>query len=179
MELIVTNPEGDPMFHTINEFEATYTGEIKTTQKVLEALTDESLAQCVADDHRNIARIAWHIATTIPEMIGHTGLKVDLLSEDSPMPAKASDIAHSYGAVSRALIEIIGREWKDEDLEVVDEMYGEKWARKSTLQALIMHEIHHRGQLTVLMRQAGLRVPSIYGPAKEDWSQYGMEEPKI
>ena len=46
-------------------------------------------------------------------------------------------------------------------------MYGQKWKKKFTLQALILHEIHHRGQITVLMRQAGLRVPGSYGPAKE------------
>jgi uncharacterized damage-inducible protein DinB len=42
------------------------------------------------------------------------------------------------------------------------------------LQALISHEIHHRGQMTVLMRQAGLKVPGIYGPAREEWAAYGM-----
>lgn len=167
------------MFNALSEFEATYSNESKTTQKVFEALTDESLARTVADGHRSIGRIAWHICTTIPEMMGHTGLKIELLSENSPLPTKASDIAHAYGAISRGLIEVIGRDWKDEDLEVVDEMYGEKWARKSTLQALVLHEIHHRGQITVLMRQAGIRVPSIYGPAKEDWAQYGMQEPDI
>lgn len=31
----------------------------------------------------------------------------------------------------------------------------------------------------VLMRQAGLKVPGTYGPAKEEWQQYGMKEPKI
>jgi uncharacterized damage-inducible protein DinB len=28
--------------------------------------------------------------------------------------------------------------------------------------------------MTVLMRQAGLRVPGIYGPAKEEWEEHGM-----
>jgi len=31
----------------------------------------------------------------------------------------------------------------------------------------------------VLMRQAGLRVPGVYGPAKEEWESYGMEPPLI
>ncbi|MBE0644676.1 MAG: hypothetical protein IH600_11400 [Bacteroidetes bacterium] len=29
-------------------------------------------------------------------------------------------------------------------------------------------------QLTVLMRQAGLLVPGIYGPSREEWSTYGL-----
>lgn len=43
-------------------------------------------------------------------------------------------------------------------------MYGEIWARGLTLFYLITHQAHHRGQMTVLMRQAGLPVPGIYGP---------------
>jgi uncharacterized damage-inducible protein DinB len=42
------------------------------------------------------------------------------------------------------------------------------------LQALISHEIHHRGQMAVPRRQAGLQVPGIYGPAREEWEAYGM-----
>jgi len=58
-------------------------------------------------------------------------------------------------------------------------MYGEKWARGVTLHILLVHEIHHRGQMTVLMRQAGLKVPGVYGPAKEEWTQYKMPEPEV
>lgn len=58
-------------------------------------------------------------------------------------------------------------------------MYGETWAIGVTLSALIDHQIHHRGQMTVLMRQAGLKVPGIYGPSREDWSQIGMEPPLV
>lgn len=36
------------------------------------------------------------------------------------------------------------------------------------LQAANLHQVHHRGQMTVLMRQAGLHVPSIYGPSRDD-----------
>ncbi len=33
--------------------------------------------------------------------------------------------------------------------------------------------------MTVLMRQAGLAMPSIYGPTKEGWVAYGMEAPAV
>ena len=52
-------------------------------------------------------------------------------------------------------------------------MYGEKWPRGMSLSALMAHETHHRGQMTVLMRQAGLPVPGVYGPAKEEWAAMG------
>jgi len=36
------------------------------------------------------------------------------------------------------------------------------------LQTLVVHQIHHRGQMSVLMRQAGLVPPGIYGPTREE-----------
>jgi uncharacterized damage-inducible protein DinB len=32
--------------------------------------------------------------------------------------------------------------------------------------------------MTVLMRQAGLKVPGIYGPSYEEWLQFGMKAPE-
>ena len=50
-------------------------------------------------------------------------------------------------------------------------MYGQVWKRTSVLSSLIAHQAHHRGQMTVLMRQAGLKVPGVYGPSKEEWAE--------
>ena len=44
---------------------------------------------------------------------------------------------------------------------------------------LIGHQTHHRSQMTVLMRQAGLVVPEVYGPAKEGWAAYGAQPPLV
>ena len=58
-------------------------------------------------------------------------------------------------------------------------MYGEKWPRGLSLQVLVVHQAHHRGQMTVLMRQAGLEVPGVYGPSREEWTAYGMQPPTV
>jgi uncharacterized damage-inducible protein DinB len=49
------------------------------------------------------------------------------------------------------------------------------WTKAFVLVSLLQHSCHHRGQMTVLMRQAGLKVPGVYGPAKEEWAIYGMD----
>ena len=36
-----------------------------------------------------------------------------------------------------------------------------------------MDEAHHRGQLTVYLRLAGGKVPSIYGPSGDEAPRYG------
>jgi uncharacterized damage-inducible protein DinB len=58
-------------------------------------------------------------------------------------------------------------------------MYGEKWTRGVTARVLLNHQTHHRGQMTILMRQAGLKVPGVYGPSKEEWAEYGAPPPEI
>ena len=58
-------------------------------------------------------------------------------------------------------------------------LYGETWTGAFALYVLVSHQTHHRGQMTVLMRQAGLHVPSTYGPTKEGWAEFGLEAPKV
>jgi uncharacterized damage-inducible protein DinB len=147
------------------------------TRKIFSGLTDKSLSQSEADDHRTLGRMAWHIVQTIPDMANRTGLQMEGPSEDTPVPVSADEIKQAYDKAARTLARQINANWNDETLGVVDDLYGQKWKRGATLYVLIKHEIHHRGQMTVLMRQAGLKVPGIYGPSKEEWTQFGMPEP--
>jgi len=176
MELLT---EEQKMFTTIEQFEKNWAHESKVTQNVFNTLTDASLSQSVDEGHRNLGRMAWHIVNTIPEMINHTGLEFDNINPNTPVPKSAKEIKEAYANVSGQLLNNIKKNWTDATLQQEDDMYGEKWKRGVTLLILIQHEIHHRGQMTVLMRQAGLKVPSIYGPAKEGWVDYGMDAPEV
>jgi uncharacterized damage-inducible protein DinB len=166
------------MIRRIADFLKSWDYESKSTLKMLEALSDASLGRIVADGHRTLGNVAWHIATTLPEMMTQTGLEVAGPPHTAPTPTTASEIAAAYKTASESLAQQIKDKWTDDSLEVEDDLYGEKWPRGATLSMLIAHEIHHRGQLSVLMRQAGLKVPGIYGPAKEEWAAMGMEAPQ-
>lgn len=167
------------MYYKIEDFEKDWTKDSASTQKVMDALTDASLAQSVAKDHRTLGRMAWHIVDTFTEMMPKTGLEIKAVKPNTPVPTSADEIKKAYAAVSKELLNQVKSKWDDKTLDIEDELYGETWKRGRTLQILVDHEIHHRGQMTVLMRQAGLKVPGIYGPSKEEWTQYGMEEPPV
>lgn len=167
------------MYVTIKQFMDDWTFESAGTQKLFDVLTDASLSQEVYPGGRSIGRLAWHIAQTVPEMMGRTGLHVEGIGEHDPVPASAAAIASGYRAAAASLAEQIAKHWTDATLVETDDMYGERWSRGSTLSALVRHQTHHRGQLTVLMRQAGLSMHGMYGPAKEDWAKMGMEPPPI
>lgn len=162
------------MFRKIDDFLGSWTYETEATLKVFQSLTDESLSQRVHSEGRTLGRIAWHIVQTLPEMGGRTGLKIQGPAEADPIPSTAEEISSSFRATADSLAHEIRTRWNDGDLEVEDDMYGETWPRGRTLAALVSHQTHHRGQMTVLMRQAGLRVPGVYGPSREEWTAYGM-----
>jgi len=166
------------MYATIEGFLSDWKYESESTLKVLKALTDISLSQKVTSDGRSLGYLAWHIVLTLGEMGSKTGLKVNSPAENAPEPSKAAEIASSYEAAAKSITEDIPKKWGDFSLKEELEMYGEKWKRGQALAALIKHEIHHRAQMTVLMRQAGLKVPGVYGPSREEWSQYGMQPMK-
>jgi len=166
------------MFTTIPEFESLWRHESGSTLKLMRALTDSSLHQAVTPQDRNLGRIAWHIVMLIPDMMNRTGLAVFAPGENAPVPS-ARVIADSYERVSASLLDQVRAHWTEATLQVVDDVYGQHWKRGFTLVALIHHQIHHRGQMTVLMRQAGLVVPGLYGPAREEWSAFGMAAPSL
>lgn len=167
------------MIASIAVFEKYWLDESQATQKLLDILTDASLTQAVTPDDRTLGRIAWHITTSIPEMLERTGLEVSGPPPDATLPLGASPIKSAYAQASRSLLEQVKAKWTDATLDVEDEMYGERWKRGFTLQVLINHQIHHRGQMTVLMRQAGLKIPGVYGPSREEWKGFGMGPPAI
>lgn len=167
------------MYTSLDAFLIAWGYEAASTQKLMDVLTDASLAQPVHEGGRTLGRLAWHIAQTIPEMMSKTGLHVSGLGEHDPVPADAATIAQAYRDASASLVEQLRAHWTDATLLQQDNLYGESWARGMTLSILINHQTHHRGQMTVLMRQAGLTVPGVYGPAKEEWAQMGMEPPPV
>ncbi|AFM39304.1 hypothetical protein Desaci_0230 [Desulfosporosinus acidiphilus SJ4] len=167
------------MFTSIAVFLETWKKESESTLRILKALTDNSLEQRVTKEDRTLGRLAWHIATTIPEMMSKTGLAFEDFKEDAPVPNSVNDIVNYYVNVNKQMKMGIIDQWNDQTLLEVRNMYGENWTITMVLDSLVNHQIHHRGQMTVLMRQAGLKVPGIYGPAREDWSQFGMEPPLI
>lgn len=161
------------MLRKIEDFQKDWEYEAEMTGKILNALTDESLGQKVCEDGRTLGFLGWHLTQTLGEMPGKVGLKVDAPSFDQECPERASEIASAYEKAAKSVADEIKANWTDETLLETDEMYGETWARGLTLFYLIAHQAHHRGQMTVLMRQAGLAVPGVYGPSKEEWAAFG------
>ncbi|CAG7623190.1 hypothetical protein PAESOLCIP111_02493 [Paenibacillus solanacearum] len=167
------------MIHSIQDFEQSWSVESASTQKILDALTDASLAQEVSPQDRTLGRIAWHIVTSVHGMASHAGLAFEAPDEGTAVPASAQVIADSYRKASSAFLEAVKTQWTDASLREMRNMFGEQWPNGLTLSIILSHQTHHRGQMTVLMRQAGLAVPGVYGPSREEWALMNMEAPVV
>ncbi|TPG75996.1 hypothetical protein EEL32_23985 [Brevibacillus laterosporus] len=167
------------MFQTLDHFLKSWEFEAAATQKLLSNLTDESLKQEITSQNWTLGRIAWHTVAAIRIITSNTNLTFDAPAEDYPVPTTAQFIADSYHQASNAFVQALKKEWTDHTLQERIEFIGQQMPIGSLLLFLIQHQSHHRGQMTVLIRQAGLTVPGIYGPSKEEWAKFGMEAPQM
>jgi len=167
------------MYRTLNDFLAQWRQESAMTLQVFDMLTDESLNQQITPQNRTLGRLAWHLTTTLEEMMGHAGVKFEGAKSGTPVPASAKEIADAYRVSSEAMVKAIQEQWTDETLQEERNMYGDNWKVAEVLASLVLHQTHHRGQMTVLMRQAGLKVPGLYGPAMEEWAAMGAPVPEV
>jgi uncharacterized damage-inducible protein DinB len=163
------------MYRTIEDFKKDWAYESGTTAKIFGNLTDASLTQKVSQEGRTLGFMAWHITGCLG-MAKEAGLPIELAVDcSSEPPSSATAIKSAYEKGAAELMASVVKHWKDENLLEEVLMYGETWTRGYALLALVKHQAHHRGQMTVLMRQAGLLVPGAYGPAKEEWAAFGMD----
>jgi len=158
------------MYRSVQDFLEDWSRESALTLNVLSALTDASLSQRVTPERgRTLGELAWHLAGSISGMLGAGGLQVEGPGFGAPVPGSAREIADVYKKTSEAAAAAVRREWTDGKLAEklllfgrIDTTYG------GLLNTIVRHQIHHRGQMTVLMRQAGLVPPGVYGPNEEE-----------
>jgi uncharacterized damage-inducible protein DinB len=159
------------MFHDLSTFLSVWQHEADNTSKIFAALTDASLQQAVVPGGRTLGRLANHIIETLTEMPHKLGLGI---AEEEPAFHTAAELQKHFGRCNEQFEHALQQQWNDGSLQQTINMYGEDWKNGFSLWVLLTHMIHHRAQMTVLMRQAELVVPGLYGPSKEEWAAMGM-----
>lgn len=164
------------MLRTIPDFLQAWSRESAITEKLLRQLTQESLAQPVVPGGRTLGRIAWHVTVSLGDLTHRLGLGIDCPTEEGDVPPLPT-IQDTYRRAASSIAEAVRGRWTEAELTREFDMFGERWTGAESLEVMLRHEIHHRGQMTILMRQAGLTIPGVYGPSREEWAQWGMAAP--
>ena len=159
-------------------FLETYDKEHETTMRVLRAYPADQAEFRPNERCKTARELAWIFA--IECRLGEMVVVNDVFASGMPSgkppeaPASWEAVVSTLEQAHKQFADAI-RSMPDEKLEqTVKFMTGPRQMgdvrRMDFLWFLLHDEIHHRGQLSVYLRAAGGRVPSIYGPSEhEPW----------
>ncbi len=159
--------------------------EAQTTRRVLDRVPGDRLGWKPHDKSMSLGQLAMHVAT-VPGAIAE-------ISQQSPFPLpeftqpSATSAAELIPALEQSVTKAreilrgmdesaLARTWRvvDGDREVMALPVG------ALLRSIMLnHWYHHRGQLSVYLRQVGATVPSIYGPSADENPFAARQSPAV
>ncbi len=148
--------------------------EARTTSRVFKSFPPDHLDVKPHEGSRSIRELAWQCVADERVIAAILESPVNDL-RDVPMqvrpPETMGEIISAYEEAHRAAAEKL-RQMSEEEFSRTTTalLHGGEWKTEQpeTLWSNLMDEVHHRGQLTIYLRQAGGKVPSIYGPSADE-----------
>ncbi len=155
----------------LDRFRKVWDMEARLTTKLLEALPTDQY-DCRPDPGgRSLGEMAWHLSE-IEGYISYGITKGAVTFQEAPpnlqRPREVQLLAPGYRRVHEEAVARLAdvteaqldreMQFADRRMPIRDILWG----------AMLMHLIHHRGQLSLLCRLAGGTSPGIYGPNREE-----------
>jgi uncharacterized damage-inducible protein DinB len=148
--------------------------EAQTTRRLLERVSDEHLSWRPHEKSRTLGELALHVAS-VPGAVAELALKDQVQAPNfiDPSPSSAREvvstldesIAKAKKILSGVSDEVLQSPWRmmQGDREIFSQ------PKISLLRSIMLnHWYHHRGQLSVYLRQLDVPIPSIYGPSADE-----------
>ena len=147
--------------------------EAETTLRVFQAFPADRLEAKPHERSRSVRDLAWQCCIDERVIVRILDGQNDLrnVPPSAPPPGTMQEIVAAYHEAHRDAVDKMTRISDDEFGKMVKVVLrGGEWEfpQPEAFWSNLMDEIHHRGQLTIYLRQAGGRVPSIYGPSADE-----------
>ncbi len=148
--------------------------EAKTTRRVLERVPGDRLAWKPHDKSMSLGQLALHVATLPGAIAGIAAqspfqlpqfIQPSATSAAELIPALEQSVARAREVLRTMDDASLASTWRavDGEREVMALPVG------ALLRSIMLnHWYHHRGQLSVYLRQVGALVPAIYGPSADE-----------
>jgi uncharacterized damage-inducible protein DinB len=149
--------------------------ESHTTRRVLERVPDNKLAWRPHEKARTLGELALHVAIvpgSVAELVA-TQSTVQAPKFTDPGPKSASELIPALDEGIAKAKKLLGGMDDAALMATWRMMQGERELfavpRVALLRSIMLnHWYHHRGQLTVYLRELGVSIPSIYGPSADE-----------
>ncbi len=158
------------MYSNVNDFLAQYALESKATNKLLAAATEAHYNTDPGPGIRSTGRLSWHISKAVSEIGSLLPITITKATADDK-PATPAAAAALHAKSVEELLAAVSSTISNDMLNNEVNAWGMKMTVGSTLWMLIKHEIHHRGQLQVVMRSVGDMPVGVAGPTDEEMQQ--------
>jgi uncharacterized damage-inducible protein DinB len=159
------------MKNELDLFKETWERENAKTIKLLESLPRGEYDFRPDAEGRSLGELAWHLAEG--EAYGTFAIERGGFSRDArppglERPKKVEELAPGFERIHRDAAARIAK-LQPADLDrSINFFTGNPISIRDVLwDFMLLHGIHHRGQLTMLSRQSGGQPTSIYGPTRE------------
>ena len=145
--------------------------ETAKTIQLLESLPRDQYDSRPDPEGRSMGELAWHLAE--PEGFGPFAIERDGFSRDArpeglARPRTIEELAPAFARVHRDAAARLAKLSPDDLDRSIPFFNGQPMAIRSVLwEFMLFHGLHHRGQLSMMARQAGGRPASLYGPTRE------------
>jgi uncharacterized damage-inducible protein DinB len=148
--------------------------EATTTRRVLERVPDAKLTWKPHPKARTLGQLALHVAMTpgaVAEFVSESSVQAPQFED--PSPKSASELVPALDASIAQAKRLLGKMDDAKILETWRMMQGDKELlaipRIAMLRSIMLnHWYHHRGQLSVYLRELDVPIPSIYGPSADE-----------
>ncbi|MBA2458801.1 MAG: DinB family protein [Gemmatimonadales bacterium] len=155
----------------LDRFRTVWETEARLTTQLLEALPAGQYDFRPDPGGRSLGEMAWHLSE-IEGYISHGIAKGAVTFQEAPpnlqRPREIRLLAPGYRRVHEEAVARLGG-LTESDLDREVGFIGRQMPIRDLLWgAILMHEIHHRGQLSLMCRLAGGTPPGIYGPNREE-----------
>jgi uncharacterized damage-inducible protein DinB len=148
--------------------------EAQTTRRVLERVPDNQLGWRPHPKSRTLGELALHVAGT-PGAVAKIAAQSEIQPPDftDPVPTSASELIPALEESIATAKQLLGT-MDDATLNATWRVKrnGQEimaMPRAALLRSIMLnHWYHHRGQLSVYLRELGVPVPSIYGPSADE-----------
>ena len=159
------------MKNELETFIEVWDREAPKTRALLESLPAGQYDFRPDPEGRSLAEMAWHVAE--PEgwgsaAIEHGGFARDNRPAGMDRPKSFAEMPGAYDRLHRDALERL-RKIKPEDLDrTITFFNGTQIPIRNVLwDFMLLHAIHHRGQLALMIRESGARPAIMYGGVRE------------
>jgi len=154
----------------VETFFAIWDREARKTVEMLEMLPSGQYDFRPDATGRSLGELAWHLAELdayVSFGIATGTFSVDSKPPNIKRPMTIEALAPGYKRVHEEARERL-RTLKAADVEKEMQFFGSTQTVSGLLwDRMLLHSIHHRGQLSLLIRMAGGIVPPVFGPTRE------------